>query len=363
MATILFELGHPKHYLQFRHPIRQLRARHDVRIAARSKDVLIDLLRADNEQFVEFTPNRGGLLRKVAGAPTVLRHYAGVLRRIRPDLIVSRSSPYAATIGRFFGAHTMVFPDSEGVPINERVVVPLSSHVATSSSFERNYGRKHVRVGSIFEAGYLHPAYFSPDPGVRERLGVAPDERYALVRFVGWSANHDVRRHGIAESEKLTLVKQLCERMKVFVSSETALPAALQPYRMTLHPSHIHDVLHFADLYVGDSQTMATEAALLGTPSVRSNSFIGADDFSNFRNLQASHLLFNEPTFGACLERALALADDTTSKATWLRRRDAFFDHVGDINAETVQLIESCLNSVQPQRADAGHPVVQEGGI
>jgi hypothetical protein len=37
----------------------------------------------------------------------------------------------------------------------------------------------------------------------------------------------------------------------------------------------MHHVLYFAKLYIGDSQTMAAEAAVLGTPSIRFNDFVG----------------------------------------------------------------------------------------
>ena len=37
----------------------------------------------------------------------------------------------------------------------------------------------------------------------------------------------------------------------------------------------MHDVMAFASLYVGDSQTMAAEAGVLGVPFVRFNDFVG----------------------------------------------------------------------------------------
>ena len=37
----------------------------------------------------------------------------------------------------------------------------------------------------------------------------------------------------------------------------------------------MHDVMAFAKLYVGDSQTMAAEAGVLGVPFVRFNDFVG----------------------------------------------------------------------------------------
>lgn len=38
---------------------------------------------------------------------------------------------------------------------------------------------------------------------------------------------------------------------------------------------HIHHAMAFAKMYIGDSQTMAAEAAVLGTPSIRFNDFVG----------------------------------------------------------------------------------------
>ena len=37
----------------------------------------------------------------------------------------------------------------------------------------------------------------------------------------------------------------------------------------------MHHVMAFADIYIGDSQTMAAEAGVLGTPFVRFNDFVG----------------------------------------------------------------------------------------
>lgn len=349
MAGILFELAHPKHYLQFRYPIRQLRSRHDVTIAARKKDVLFDLLAEDGEAFVPLSANRPGVARKVLGVPAVLSSLTTVLRRVRPSLIVSRSSPYAALLGRAFASATMVFPDSEGVPLNERFVVPLSRYVVTPAWFERDYGPKHFRVGGLFESGYLHPEYFRPNQSVLKALGVAEGERYAIVRFVRWSANHDAGNGGFSDDEKVVLVRQLERRMKVFVSAESSLPEPLAGNRFAIASSLMHDALSYASLYVGDSQSMATEAALLGTPAVRYNSFVAGRDFSNFRNLESRyHLLCNHATFDGCLSNAVALADDVNAKRAWTERRAHFFRGIGDVNVQTVDIIEQCLDGLSP---------------
>ena len=41
----------------------------------------------------------------------------------------------------------------------------------------------------------------------------------------------------------------------------------------------MHHVMAFASLYIGDSQTMAAEAGVLGVPFVRFNDFVGRIDY------------------------------------------------------------------------------------
>jgi len=48
-----------------------------------------------------------------------------------------------------------------------------------------------------------------------------------------------------------------------------------EKYRLSVPLADIHHVLYYASMYIGDSQTMAAEAAVLGTPSVRFNDFVG----------------------------------------------------------------------------------------
>src|SRR5690606_37665377 len=60
----------------------------------------------------------------------------------------------------------------------------------------------------------------------------------------------------------------LTERGKVLISSESQLPTDLKRFAIKGPIHHIHHLLAFADLYVGESATMASEAAVLGTPAV-----------------------------------------------------------------------------------------------
>ncbi|MBI4230061.1 MAG: hypothetical protein HY608_04415, partial [Planctomycetes bacterium] len=57
-------------------------------------------------------------------------------------------------------------------------------------------------------------------------------------------------------------------RGPVVVTSETALPASLEPFTLRIPPEQFHHVLAFADRCVGESATVASEAAVLGVPAI-----------------------------------------------------------------------------------------------
>jgi predicted glycosyltransferase len=69
---------------------------------------------------------------------------------------------------------------------------------------------------------------------------------------------------------------------------------------------------------------MVTEAALLGTPAVRSNSFVGEDDMGNFLELEREGLIYNVAEFDEVIERATGLLAREDADREWARKREAF---------------------------------------
>src|SRR5690606_26633381 len=61
------------------------------------------------------------------------------------------------------------------------------------------------------------------------------------------------------------LVKSLTKRGRVLISSERPLPASLEQYRFRASPETIHHFIAHARMLIGESATMASEAAVLGT--------------------------------------------------------------------------------------------------
>lgn len=336
--TYLFELNHPKHYYQFKYVMQMLQDKgHKVHVVARDKDVLLDVLRQENVPFLVFGNHYKGMIKKVLGTIPILFHYAGIVRELKPDVVVSKASFYGCMLARLFGKKSVIFPDSEVVKVTNRYVVPLATRVVTPATFGLDYGKKHCRIKGFFEDCYLAPSVFTPDEQIVAASGMK--KPYAIFRFVGWFANHDVGNKGFTLDQKLKMIRLIEQKMTVYISSEKPLPEELQQYKMPIAASKIHHALAFASLYVGDSQTMATEAALLGTPALRSNSFVGEHDMTNFRVLEEKyHLLRNVAKYTDVLKVLDELSLPGTKKQ-WKQLQEQYFHQVGDSNSAIVELL------------------------
>jgi hypothetical protein len=134
-------------------------------------------------------------------------------------------------------------------------------------------------------------------------------------------AHHDAGVRGIGEELILRLQDRLAGRVRLFVTSEGGLSPRLEPLRLPTPPERLHDVLAFADFYLGDSQSVTAEAAVLGTPAFRMNDFVGR--ISYLRELEDYGLAFGfTPGQEERLLQALeATVGDAHHRALFQRRR------------------------------------------
>lgn len=334
----IFELNHPKHYFQFKFIMQNLQKDgHQILVLARDKDVLLKVLDEEKVSYKYLGNHHKKMWAKMLGGIPILLNYYRIVQNFHPDVLISKASPFGVIIGRLIHKKTIIFVDSEIVKLNNKFVIPLCTKVVTPENFTLDYGKKHIRVKGVFENCYLAPSVFTPDRSVAEKYHLS--KPYAILRFVGWYANHDVKNSGFSIGEKIQMVKTVKPYMTVYISSEKELPAELVKYKLPTPASQIHSVLSLADLYLGDSQTMATEAALLGTPAIRSNSFVGEHDMSNFKMLEEKYgLLRNVAEF----KDVLTLLEDwscSSRKAEWKKKQEDYFESVGDSNSEIVRIL------------------------
>jgi len=336
----IFELNHPKHYYQFKCIMSILHDRgHSIKVLARDKDVLLNVLKEENVPFEVFGAHKDSISGKLFSSFSIYRNYKRIAKTFKPDVIVSKASLYGVLVAKAIKCRSFIFPDSEVVALTNKVVAPLASHIITPEPFSLDYGPKHQKIKGLFEDCYLSPDVLRIDNQFPEKSGLK--QPYAILRFVGWAANHDINNSGFTLDEKITLAESIGKYMTVYISSEKQLPEALAKYKLTTPAAQIHNVLASADLYVGDSQTMAAEAALLGTPAIRSNSFVGDGDMSNFKMLENKYgLLRNIRDFDNVLCTAIDFAKNSR-KEEWQRKRTSYYFSVGNANEYIAKLLES----------------------
>lgn len=274
---VLFDIVHPAHVHLYRHLHAELeRDGHETLVVARDKEVTLELLEAfgiphewTGRAGSKSTPARAAEL--LARDAVLTRH----ARRFRPDVVCTRN-PAGVHAGRLVGAWTVYDSvDGRAAGVHFRLGAPLA-HVVTSPNWlDEDYGPRHRRYRGPKELAYLHPNRFQPDPGIRAELGVGDGEPLFVLRFVANDAVHDAHTVGLSDAERGGLVERLRGRGHVVISSEQPLPRSLEPLRYRLGPARIHDVLAAADLFVGDSGSMAAEAGVLGTPALRLSSWVG----------------------------------------------------------------------------------------
>lgn len=265
----LIDILHPAHVHFFRPFIQEMTARgHQFFIASRHKDVTVDLLESYGFAHQVLSTQRKGRGRLGVELVTRTCKVVAIARRFKPDYLLGLMGPVIAIAGRFLPVRTVVFYDNETTDRINRMAVRMSDAWWSPRGFALDYGSNHFRYDGYHELAYLHPNRFTPDPKVIQSHGLDARAPYYVLRFVSWESIHDFGESGFSVQGKRELVDKLSAHGRVLISSEKELPPEFDPYRLSVPVQDIHHVLAFADLLVGESSTMASEAACLGTHSV-----------------------------------------------------------------------------------------------
>lgn len=330
---ILVQIAHPAHVHFYRHFITECESRGvETKVTVREKEIATELL----DQFgidydLIFTIDNESPIGAIGQLKYELKTLKAVLS-FDPDVITGIGGTAASHVGLLTGTESIIFTDSEGAPLANKITIPFADTICTPDGYGEDYGENHIRYDGYHELAYLHPDRFEAKPNALRDYGVDPNERYFVVRFISWGAQHDVGHHGLSIGQKRTLVSELADHGTVYITSEGELPGDLEGYQLPVPPHMIHSLLASADMYVGDSQTMATEAALLGTPSIRSNSFAGEDDMSNFVELEEGYgLLFSTPDGQEAIKKAKTWVRESNLQSKWEDRREKLLEEKIDV--------------------------------
>lgn len=339
--NVIITIQHPAHVHFFRHIISELEKRGvDLWIFTRESELVEELLNAFDIKYEELVSKPTNSLDAYATQLKYEWRLFRQARRIDPDVITGIGGIAAAHVSKLVGAKSVVFTDSgDHAPLN-RLGTKFADIVCTPDILSSEYGEKQIRYPGYHELSYLHPKRFSPEGQSLLEYGIDIDGKYSVLRFVGWNAQHDHGKIGFSRGAKETLVAALEKEGAVYITSESPLPETFERFRLPVPPTEIHNLLYFADLYVGDSQTMATEASILGTPAIRSNTFAGEGDMENFRELEETYgLLRSTPDETTAIEIATSWIENHNLHADWKEKRETLLDEKIDVCAFATELL------------------------
>jgi predicted glycosyltransferase len=255
--NIFANISHPAHVHFFKNAIVELTRRgHNIIIGARQKEFTRDLLTAYNLSYTPMTKKGRGLIGLIKELLIQQVMISRIIKRSKVDLMVQIGGIFNAPVGRCYGIPTLAFSDTENDRWGNTVSFGVSSHVLSPAG---GHWRNQILYPGYHELAYLSPRYA---PKVCK-----PDNRF-LVRFVGWGAGHDIGEHWLSDRQKVELVRTLESCGPVHVSSEMPLPSEILHLSCKIHPSEIHGLMKECKLVVGESATMASEAACLGIPAL-----------------------------------------------------------------------------------------------
>lgn len=266
---IMIDILHPAHVHFFKNFYFEMRERgHEFLVTSRDKESATSLLERHDIPYTLISRSSQGSVRQATEFVRRSLLFGRLARRFQPDVLTGIMGPTIATIGKLLSVPCYVFYDTEFAQTTNRFVYPWSTRVVTPDCYTGAVGSNHLTYPGYHELAYLHPKRFTPDPEKVRQAGIDPDEPYVVVRFVGWWATHDRGEKGLTAENKVKLVEKLAKHGRVVLSSEAEVPPELKQYVYRGPVESIHHVLAYASLLYGESATMASEAAVLGTPAI-----------------------------------------------------------------------------------------------
>ena len=277
---VLFMISHPAHFWMFRYTIDNLkRDGHKVVIVIRPKDVLEQLCINAGMEFykVKNRPKKWGMFGLAIFLIEKIFEVLRIARKEKPDMLVG-SDGVLAVVGKIIRkpAFECYEDDAEAIALYAKMFFPIYTGVICPECCSAwKWKDKKIAYPSYHELGYLHPNQFIPDKQKVEQYGIDTSKPYILIRFAQLTAHHDVGIHGINTQIAERMIEMLKPHGRIYITSERPLEPQFEQYRIRINPLDMHHVMAFASLYIGDSQTMAAEAGVVGTPFVRLNDFVG----------------------------------------------------------------------------------------
>jgi len=352
---IIFAINHPAQYHLLKNPYHRLIQKgHNVVFVIKGKDILEELMISEGVEYSKLTNKRVGTGRISVLLKGLLELFVQdfqllrFARRFKPDLMVG--TDYCIThIGKIIRKPSIVLNEDD-FSVNKlfcKLAYPFANCILSPEVCDvSKYQNKKVGYKGYQKLSYLHPNVFNPDINIVKQYISA--DKYFIIRLVSFSAGHDIeKKHGGIEKHNLIALVELLEKHgKVYITSESKIPKELEEYKLTIDVKHIHHILAYATLFIADSQSMIVEAAMLGIPSIRFNSFVGS--ISVLEELQGKYGLtvgIHNSNVSGLFSNTEAMLEEPELASKYKIKRDMMLKDKIDVSSFLVWFFENYPNS------------------
>ena len=358
---ILIDIGHPAHVHQFRNAIKILKADgHKIFVTARNKEITLDLLNKFGMNYVEVGRYKKNNTSKAVEMFRIDYKLYKLAKRFNPDVLIGGvGNVYVAHVSALINKPSILFNDTEHGTLQNLLSYPFASAICTPSCYKKDIGNKQIRYNGYHELAYLHPNYFKPNPAVLDEIGLSKDDTFIILRFVSWTASHDVGYSGLTIDTKRKAVKEFEKYGHVFITSESPLSEEFERYRIAVSPEKIHDLMYYATLLYGESATMASECAVLGTHAIYSDfAGRGYTDEEEEKYELVFNFKLDKESQRESLEKAVELLENNNLKNIGEKKRKELLKDKIDVTAFMIWFVENYPESFKEMKEN---PKVQEG--
>lgn len=344
--NILIDIGHPGH-VHLLHGVAEELKQHGHKLFYSVRNIPIAKRLMEHYgmmPYLDLGNKKDSLLGKVQ---TILHQDIQIAQFVRKNHIdIGLSSGLVLShVSKLSHMRSYVFDDDDDIvePLSVKFEHPMSDIVFTPDCIQRK--TKHaVYYAGTHELAYLHPKRFSPDPSVLQHAGIQEGERFFIMRFVALKGHHDIGQAGLTLVQKRMLVNLLAKHGRVIITSERAIEPEFEAYRLPVPPEEIHSLMAYSAMFLGDSQTMTSEAAVLGVPALKCNTFAGRLSVPNMLEKKYSLCYAYQPTqFNEMYHHIeqLLTQDPGQLKSEWQSRRQRMLNEMIDPTEFFVNYIES----------------------
>lgn len=259
-------------------------------------------------------------------------------REFNPDIFVSPGSPYSAHVSRFIGKPHVAFSDTEIAGIVTKLTLPFTDKIYTSTSFYLDLGPKQERFNGYCELAYLHPKYFTPKKEIVKKYQLK--DNYILLRLSALASNHDLHATGFGfktEDELKEFVHEIEKYGQIIIFSEISHWQVIREYQIEIDSRDLHDLIYFSKLYIGEGASMASEAAILGVPSI----YVSNTERGYLNELEQKYgLVYNIIERDNALKKAIEILKNKKTREEWNYKKDIMLREKIDVVNFMVDAIE-----------------------